>query len=87
MNTTQGEPGDSIWNGVGVRIYGDGYGQTCWYWGILATAQTLTGSIGNYGPILAALQNPVVDNRDQCDRVATAVGNSKWGTGDFSVDC
>ncbi len=87
LNTTQPEPGDDIWNGVGVRIYSDGSGHTCWYWGILATVQTLTGSIGNYGPIVAALQNPVADNRVQCDRVATAVGNSKWGTGDFSQDC
>ncbi len=87
LNTTQPEPGSTNWNGVGVKIYSDGDGQTCWYWGVLATTQTITGSIGNYGPILSAMRNPVLDSRSQCDRVATAVGNSAWGTGNFSADC
>ena len=87
LNTTQPEPGSTNWNSVGVKIYSDGNGQTCWYWGVLATTQTITGPIGNYGPILAAFRNPVLDNQSQCDRVAVAVGNSEWGTGNFSVDC
>jgi hypothetical protein len=87
LNTTQPEPGSTNWNSVGVKIYADGNGQTCWYWGVLATTQTITGSIGNYGPIISALQNPVLNDTSQCDRVATAVGNSEWGTGNFSADC
>jgi hypothetical protein len=87
LNTTQTEPGSTNWNSVGVQIYGDNSGHTCWYWGILATTQTITGPIGNYGPIRSALQNPVLDDFSQCVRVATAVGNSQWGTGNFSADC
>ena len=87
LNTTQTEPGSSNWNGVGVQIYQDGSGQTCWYWGVLATTQTITGPFGNYGPIITALRNPSLDDFTQCVQVATAVGNSQWGTGNFSRDC
>jgi hypothetical protein len=72
---------------VGVQIYRDGSGATCWDWGVLATTQTITGAIGNYGPIISAFQNPSLDPTTQCVRVATAVGNSEWGTGNFSADC
>ncbi len=87
LNTTQTEPGSSNWNGVGVQIYQDGSGQTCWYWGVLATTQTITGPFGNYGPIITALRNPSLDDFTQCVQVAVAVGNSQWGTGNFSRDC
>jgi hypothetical protein len=87
LNTTQHEPGSTNWNGVGVQIYRDGSGATCWSWGVLATTQTITGAIGNYGPILSAFRNPSLDARTQCGRVAVAVGNSQWGTGNFSADC
>jgi hypothetical protein len=87
LNTTQPEPGSSPWNFANVQIFADGSGHTCWYWGVLATQQTITGAFGNYGPIISALQNPVAGNTNQCDRVAVAVGNSQWGTGNFSRDC
>jgi hypothetical protein len=87
LNTTQTEPGSTNWNPVGVQIYSNADGQTCWYWGVLATTQTLTGAIGNYGPIISALRNPVLDDYSQCVQLATAVGNSEWGTGNFSADC
>jgi hypothetical protein len=87
LNTTQTEPGSTNWNSVGVQIYRDGSGATCWDWGVLATTQTITGAIGNYGPIISAFQNPSLDPTTQCVRVATAVGNSQWGTGNFSADC
>jgi hypothetical protein len=87
LNTTQTEPGSTKWNSVGVQIYADGDGETCWYWGILATTQTITGAFGNYGPIIAALQDPATSDYTQCVQVAEAVGNSEWGTGNFSADC
>ena len=87
LNTTQTEPGSTNWNSVGVQIYANGNGRTCWYWGLLATTNTLTGQFGNYGPILTALRNPTSTDYTQCTKLASAVGGSDWGTGNFSADC
>ena len=87
MDTTQPEPGSSSWNSVGVQIYANAAGQTCWYWGVLATVATLLN--GNYPGVLSVLQNPPAGISDvaQCDNLAVAVANTKWGTGNFSGDC
>ena len=88
LNTTQPDTGSGpAWNSVGVQSYQDAAGRTCWYWGVLATAETITGPFGGYGPIIAALQQPAPDDFSQCVRVADAVGNSSWGTPNFSSSC
>ena len=89
MNTTLPEPGSTAWNSANVQIYANASGQTCWYWGIKATVDTLLDgtSADNYGPVLSDLRNPVSNNDQQCVDLAEAVGNSKWGTGDFQADC
>ncbi|MGH3394673.1 MAG: hypothetical protein ACRDPO_08285, partial [Streptosporangiaceae bacterium] len=85
LNTTQQEPGSTAWNSDGVQIYRDYGGSTCWEWGIKAAATTLLN--GFYSNILAVLDNPTSSNSTQCVDLADAVGNSPWGTGNFSVDC
>ena len=85
INTTQYEPGSTNWNSVGVKIYQDYSGQTCWYWGIKANGDTLLN--GYYPPILAALRAPAGDNYSQCVNLAHAVAKTPWGTPDFSASC
>ncbi len=85
INTTQPEPGSTRWNSVGVQIFHDYGGQTCWHWGITANGDTLLN--GYYPGILAVLRSPVADNYQQCVRLAQAVGNSPWGTGNFQSSC
>ena len=89
LNTTQPDAGSASppWNSVGVQIFQDADGQTCWYWGILATAETLTGPYGNYGPIISVLQQPAASDQAQCIRLADVVGSSEWGTPNFSSLC
>ena len=89
LNTTQSEPGSTNWNSVGVKVFASGNGETCWYWGVKANAGTLVAGASEYGygAIISALQNPSSSNTSQCDAVATAVGHSSWGTGNFSSDC
>jgi hypothetical protein len=85
MNTTQPEPGSTYWNSVGVQIFRDYSGQTCWYWGIKANGDTLLN--GYYTNILNALRAPSSDPRTQCVNLAVAVGSTPWGTGNFSSSC
>ena len=85
INTTQQEPGSSAWNSVGVQAYQNSDGATCWEWGIKANADTLLN--GFYSNILSVFDNPVSSNSSQCVDLADAVGNSPWGTGNFSADC
>ena len=85
INTTQQEPGSSAWNSVGVQAYQNSDGSTCWEWGIKANADTLLN--GFYSNILSVFDNPVSSNSSQCVDLADAVGNSPWGTGNFSADC
>jgi hypothetical protein len=85
INTTQPEPGSTLWNSVGVRIFRNFQNQTCWYWGIKANSITLLN--GFYPNIIRALRAPLSNNRSQCINLARAVGNSPWGTGNFSIDC
>ena len=92
INTTLQEPGSTTWNSVGVQIYADGNGKTCWSWGIQATGDTLvltTNSSGaqDYAPILNVLRSPSTDKVTQCINLARAVGGTPWGTGDFEADC
>lgn len=67
LNTTQGLPGASSVNSVGVKSYGS------WAQGLVATAQTMTN--GHYGPILSSLQSGTPAD------IAAAIGSSPWGTG------
>jgi hypothetical protein len=85
INTTQQEPGSTAWNSIGVQIYQNFDGVTCWEWGIKANADTLLN--GFYPNILSVLDNPVSSDYSQCVDLADAVGNSLWGTGNFSADC
>lgn len=85
LNTTQYEPGSYSINSVGVKRYQNASGQSCQYWGIVATSTTLNN--GYYGPILNALRNPSNSSYSQCVNLARAVGSTPWGTGDFEADC
>ena len=85
LNTTRAEPGSSNYNSVGVQQYRDFAGHTCWYWGLQADGGALTN--GLYANIINVLRTPSADNRTQCIRLAQAVGNSPWGTGNFSANC
>jgi hypothetical protein len=85
LGTTQPEPGSTNWNSIGVKVYHNTPGHTCWYWGIKANGDTLEN--GHYGNVIAALRSPATTSRDQCIRLARAVGNSPWGTGDFERFC
>jgi hypothetical protein len=87
LNTTRHENGSSNYNSVGVQQYADtSDGHTCWYWGLKADGDALTLT-GYYTNVLAVLRNPVDDSVEQCKRLAVAVGNSPWGTGNFSANC
>lgn len=68
FNTTQGAPGASSYNSVGVRNYGSPQQ------GIQATVQTLQN--GRYGPIIQALQQG-----SSARSAAQALASSPWGTG------
>ena len=87
LATTLTEPGSYTQPGntSGVQEYVTGNGKTCWQWGIQANADTLMN--GYYPNILSVLDNPASSNTTQCDDLADAVGNSPWGTGNFSADC
>jgi hypothetical protein len=69
MNTTQGAPGASNFNSVGVKNF------TSYEQGLQATIKTLKN--GHYGPILQALQQG-----SDAFAVAKAVAASPWGTGE-----
>lgn len=71
LNTTQGMPGATVFNSVGVKAY------TSWRQGLQATMITLKN--GYYGGILDALRRG-----NDASAVAAAVGASPWGTGNFS---
>jgi hypothetical protein len=85
LDTTETEPGSTSINSANVQAYADGNGETCWYWGVTATVATLDN--GYYSGIISALDSPSTSDTAQCDDLATAVGNSPWGTGNFSSDC
>ena len=87
LATTQPEPCSDILPGnpAGVRRYYDCQNATYWYWGIVAHDQTVTN--GLYPGVLLALRNPYVSSPDQCRNLAHAVGQTQWGTGDFSAAC
>jgi hypothetical protein len=85
MATTQPEPGSYRWNSIGVQVYVDSSGHPCWYWGIVATDQTLLN--GYYSAILSVLRSPNINSKTQCINLANAVGASKWGTPNFSASC
>lgn len=87
LDVTQVEPGSYNYNTSNVQVYMNSGGQSADYWGIDATDATFYGSVGNYGPILNVLRNPVNNEYQQCLDLASAVGNSQWGTGDFSAVC
>lgn len=70
FNTTEPLPGATSYNSVGVRNYSTPQQ------GLDATVRTLTGSIGNYGPILSALRSGT-----SAQAAAQAVAGSQWGTG------
>ena len=71
LNTTQGMPGATVFNSVGVKAY------TSWKQGLEATVKTLKN--GYYGGIIDALRRG-----NDSSAVAAAVGASPWGTGNFS---
>ena len=71
LNTTQDMPGATVFNSVGVKAY------TSWKQGLQATVKTLKN--GYYDGIIDALRRG-----NDSSAVAQAVGNSPWGTGDFS---
>jgi hypothetical protein len=87
LNTTEREPGSTpiAGNPDGVQAYRDDDGHTCWYWGIKANGDTLLN--GYYGGVLTALRHPQSTDHSQCVNLADAVGDSPWGTGNFSADC
>ena len=85
LNTTQPEPGSYSINSVGVKAYVNGFGHTCWYWGIKANGDTLEN--GFYGPILSVMRHPAASDYTQCVDLAHAVGSTPWGTGNFAADC
>jgi hypothetical protein len=80
LNTTESEPGDSVWNSDGVKIFANADGETCWYWGIKANGTALVnGPQYGYGAIISVLQNPSSSNTAQCDALANAVGTPSGG--------
>lgn len=88
LNTTQTEPGSTVWNSNGgdpIQIYHDGDGSTCWGWGIKANGDVLTTAGDSnglwYTQILNVLKNPSSDNYTQCMNLEHAVVDPhKWGT-------
>jgi len=87
LATTELEPGSygSPGNTSNVQEYVTGGGKTCWQWGVQAIGDTLQN--GLYPGVLSVLRNPVSDTYTQCADLATAVGKTQWGTGNFSADC
>lgn len=87
INTTQSDPGSQaqVWNSIGVQQYQNAQGQTCWYWGLFANYETLVN--GYYAKIIHVLQNPASSDHQQCLNLAVAVGDTPWGTGNFSRFC
>ena len=71
LNTTQSMPGATVFNSVGVKAY------TSWRQGLQATVITMKN--GYYGGIIEALRRG-----NDASAVAAAVGESPWGTGNFS---
>jgi hypothetical protein len=74
LNTTQYEPGSSVMNAAGVRVY------TSWREGFAATLTTL--GYPAYAGIRSALSAG-----DSAQAVADAVAGSPWGTGSFTATC
>lgn len=68
LNTTQGAPGATDFNSVGVKTY------TSYEQGVTATIQTLLN--GMYGPIIDALKAGT-----SAQAAAAALAASPWGTG------
>jgi hypothetical protein len=85
INAERDEPGSSNWNSAGVQIYANADGHTCWYWGVTANASVLLN--GDYAAILNVLDHPSSSDDTQCVDLAQAVGDSPWGTPNFSADC
>ncbi|MGH9054388.1 MAG: hypothetical protein ACRDYY_00755 [Acidimicrobiales bacterium] len=89
LATTQVEPGSYPLPGNSARVqeYQNYDGQTCWYWGITATGVTMLN--GHYPDILSVLRGSQEANGawTECVLLARAVGNDRWGTGDFEADC
>jgi hypothetical protein len=81
LNTTQPEPGSFSINGAHVQRYQDANGQSCQYWGILATDQTLLN--GHYNNILGILRNPQHDSMQQCLTLARSPDMTTWGSISF----
>lgn len=73
LDTTEPWEGATDYNSAGVKNYPDQAG------GIAATLATLRN--GLYGPVLTALSTSPVD----AYAVARAVGETPWGTGNFSA--
>src|SRR5207237_8354923 len=74
LNTTQGYPGATNYNSVGVKNYRTPYD------GIQATATTLRN--GRYDAILSALRSG--DPYAYADKIAVAQAIRTWGTGTFA---
>lgn len=74
LDTTQRAPGSHSVNSVGVQKY------VSWRQGLHASAVTLGN--GYYPGIIAALRAG-----NDAQRVATAVQESRWGTGPFTAGC
>jgi hypothetical protein len=93
LATSLPEPGSYVYcycSGANVQGYTDNSGQTKWYWGVRAIHDTITSGLGppnNYQYIVNAVSAPNNDPYQQCVALATAVGNTRWGTGNFSPDC
>lgn len=66
LNTTEGAPGASTFNGVGVKTYPN------YQTAVNATLRTLKN--GNYGGIIQAF------HKSDPNAVAAAIGSSPWGT-------
>ena len=85
LDTAKPEPGSYSYNSAGVQVYVNADGESADYWGIDGTDSTLYN--GLYANILSVLRNPVNNPSQQCVNLSNAVGNSKWGTGNFSDLC
>lgn len=73
------------WNTHGVQAFVDAANHTGWYWGLQATAKTITG--GLHDNIYQALKMPLAGNTDQCNHLKTEVTNPKfrqWGTANWA---
>lgn len=92
LATTLTEPGSYSQpaNTADVQEYVTGSGETCWEWGVIATADTLlytdSPNPDEYGQIVADLDSPSSNEVTQCDDVSAAVAASAWG-GSFAPEC